>query len=335
MTIDMHTHYLPPDLAAAFRARRDPPWIETLADGSERLHLPVGHLPYVEADYVDMDRRTDFMDTHGIEKQLLSLPGLFGLDSLPASDCGALLAAFNDHAAALMRDRSDRFAAIAALPLADIDASVAEYRRARGMGLAGMILPINGFLSEEAAARYLPLLAVAEELGGHIFIHPGRRPDQVPPPGARPAAYPFPDNVLARQALGVQDAVGACMVTLIYGDLKKNFPNVAIQVANLGGTLTILMERIAHAVALRDPDAAPPEIPPGLFVDCASLGTVALEAAISVYGADRVLFGTDCPVFETPRTLQAVADARIDDETRTVILHRNAKTLLDQALRYG
>jgi predicted TIM-barrel fold metal-dependent hydrolase len=336
VTVDMHCHYLPPALDEAFRARRDPPWIETLADGAERLHLPIGFLPFLREDYVDMDRRIAFMDAHGIARQMVSLPGLFGLDSLPASECGALLTAYNDHAAALAAAHPDRFAAIAALPLADIDAAVAEYRRARtGRGLSGMILPVSGFISVEAATRYAPLLSAAQQLGGHVFIHPGRRPDQVPPPGGQPKAYPYADNVLARQALAVQDAVGNCMVTLIHGGVLAPFPDVTVQVANLGGTLTIVTERIAHAVALRDPDAAPPAIPDRLYVDCASLGPVALEAAVAVYGADRVVFGTDCPVFETPRTLRAVADARLDDSQRRAILSDNAAALLDRASPSG
>jgi predicted TIM-barrel fold metal-dependent hydrolase len=331
MTFDMHCHYLPPALASAFRARREPPWIETVASGTARLHLPVGALPYEEADYVDMERRIAFMDRHGIALQLLSLPGLFGLDSLPVAECGALLAAFNDHVAALCRALPGRFAGIAALPLADIDLAVAEYRRARGeLGLAGMILPVDGFVSGEAASRYAPLFAAAQEIGGHVFIHPGRRPDQVPPPGARPAAYPYADNVLARQALGVQDAVGRCMVTLIHGGFLAPWPDVTVQVANLGGTLTIVMERIAHATLLRDPEAQPASIPPGLYVDCASLGPVALKAAIAVYGADRVLFGTDCPVFSTERTLAAVAEAGLPESDRAAVLHDNAAALLSR-----
>ena len=44
MVIDLHTHYVPEALAAAFRNRQAPPFIETLDDGSESLHMPHGRL---------------------------------------------------------------------------------------------------------------------------------------------------------------------------------------------------------------------------------------------------------------------------------------------------
>ena len=88
MTIDMHTHYIPEPMVKAFRDRRVAPWIETTGSGEEFLHMPVGSLAF-GSEYFDMDARIDFMDQRGIDKQLLSFPGLFGLDSLPADDPGA------------------------------------------------------------------------------------------------------------------------------------------------------------------------------------------------------------------------------------------------------
>jgi len=209
---------------------------------------------------------------------------------------------------------------------------VREYRRARSLGLAGLILPVNGFVSVEAAARYVPLLDAVARAGGHVFIHPGRRPDEVPPPGSPEREYPFPDNVLARQALSVQNAVAAAMVTLLFSDLLDPWPSLTVQVANLGGTLPMVLERIDHAVALRDPAAAlPSSRTQRVHVDCASLGPRAIEIAVATFGADRILFGTDCPIFSTERTLAAVAAARIGEDDRRALLDGNAATLLSTA----
>src|SRR4051812_34513189 len=124
MTIDLHTHYVSPALAAALRKRTVPPRIETLADGSERFHLPVGFLQF-GSEYIDMNARIAFMNERGINKQMLSFPGLFGVDSLAIGEAQPLLIPFNDDLAALCGRHPDRFCGLAALPFADMDRAVA------------------------------------------------------------------------------------------------------------------------------------------------------------------------------------------------------------------
>src|SRR3546814_11978721 len=82
-----------------------------------------------------------------------------------------LLIPFNDDLAQLCRRLPDRFAGLAALPYADMGRAVAEYRRARTqLGLAGDILPVNGFLSLATAETFRPNFAAARDLGGQLFI---------------------------------------------------------------------------------------------------------------------------------------------------------------------
>lgn len=47
-------------------------------------------------------------------------------------------------------------------------------------------------------------------------------------------------------------------------------------------------------------------------------------------GADRIVMGTDCPIFSTDWTLAAIRGARIDDADRQAILHGNAEQLLER-----
>lgn len=329
MTIDMHTHYVPAEMAEAFRARRIAPWIEAKPNGKEWLHMPVGSLEF-GTEYVDMDRRVAFMDRLGIATQWLSFPGLFGLDSRPAAESLPLLKIFNDDAAALAQRRPDRFVALAALPMADMAEAVAEFRRARTtLGHVGAILPNNAFLTIAEAEKLKPLFAAGQELGAHFFIHPGRRPDEVKMDEPSIPPLPFPDLPVARQALNLQDRVGSCMATLLFSDFLDDYPNVTVHVANMGGTLPIVIERMDHVLATRGDDAEPMRRRRGnLYVDCSSLGPHALEIAVAVYGADRIVVGTDCPIFRTDWTLGAIRDARIDAAARDAILRGNAMELL-------
>lgn len=48
---------------------------------------------------------------------------------------------------------------------------------------------------------------------------------------------------------------------------------------------------------------------------------------MATFGADRVLFGTDCPIFSTRRSLDAVRDANLTGDQRQAILETNADAL--------
>ena len=329
MIIDMHTHYMPDEMAAGLRARRAAPWIETTGQGRERIHLPIGSLDF-GAQFTDMTARIDFMDGLGIDRQLLSFPSLFGLDSVAVDQAWPLLRLFNDHVSALCARHPDRFTGVASLPMADMDAALEEFRRARSeLGLIGAILPNNCFMSIEEAEKLRPLFELGRELGAHFFIHPGRRPDEVPEDDTEPGKYPFADNVLHRQALDVQNKVAGAMTTLLFSDFLDPYPDISVHVANLGGTLPMVIERMDHSVGLRTPDAAlPSSRARRVHVDCSSLGARSLELAVAIYGADRIMVGTDCPIFRTDWTLQAITDARITEDERALIRGGNAAELL-------
>ena len=327
MTIDLHTHFIPPGLADAFRERTEAPFIESDGTGGERLVMPVGTLPFDDA-YMDMEARIAFMDGLGIARQVLSLPGLFGLDSRPAAEALPLLRLFNEEAARHAADHPDRFSAIAALPFDDLDAAVTEFRRARTeLGHIGAILPNNFFLSLDWMEKLRPIFDAAEALGGHLFVHPGRRPDQA---NDMEGAGAPPDTMMPRRQLALQHQVANAMASLIYGDLLDGYSNFSLHVANIGGTLPLVAERIDQTAALRAPgDEVPHDRLRRVHVDCSSMGPRAIEAAVAFYGADRIVFGSDCPIYRSDWTLQAVRDARIDDTEKTAILSGTAETMLD------
>lgn len=324
MTLDLHAHWVPAELAAELRQRKRIPRIESDGRGGERLVMPVGALQFT-ADYSDLDARLAFMDRVGVERQLLSLPGLFGIDCLPAAESLPLTQGFNRLLAQACRKHPRRFWGLAALPLADPALAAAELRRARTEpGLLGAILPINAFVRLSEAEKLRPLLSIANEIGAHMFLHPGRRPDEasLPPPAPR-------DSDLARRALDVQTEVAEAMITLLLSDFLDAFPRVSLHVANLGGTFPAILERLDHTVRLRTPGAVLPSTRTRrVHVDCSSLGPIALEQAVRVYGAERIVVGTDCPIFSTEWTLQAIQDARLTGPGRRRILRENALELL-------
>ena len=196
MVIDTHAHFMPESVVDAMRRRTAAPAIRIMEDGEERRLMPAGHtLPFSRESYTDMAARIEFMDRHGIRRQVLSMGLLFGLHCLPAADAVPLARLFNDDLGDLCRRHGDRFSGIALLPLSDMAASVAELARAHHeCGLAGAILPANALLDLARAEALRPLFEAGNRLGLRFFIHPGQRPDEFGVGGGRAA----PDNVIVR-----------------------------------------------------------------------------------------------------------------------------------------
>jgi predicted TIM-barrel fold metal-dependent hydrolase len=109
---------------------------------------------------------------------------------------------------------------------------------------------------------------------------------------------------------------------------------VTVVVHNLGGNIPYEVERMDHRSLLDTPDE---ELPSSrfrkakVFVDCNSFGPRAIEAAVALYGAERIVCGTDGSAFGVDWTRKALDDAQIGEEARELILHRNAAAMLARA----
>ena len=91
----------------------------------------------------------------------------------------------------------------------------------------------------------------------------------------------------------------------------------------------MLIERMDNVSLTRTPNAPLPSSRVNRFhVDCSSLGPRSLELATSIFGANRIVFGTDCPIFSTEQSLNAVATANIKASEKQLILNDNARELL-------
>lgn len=307
--IDFHCHWLPDGLADALRAREKAPMIRTV-DGAEQLIVYREGLPY-GPDMTDMDRRIAFMDKRKVATQVLSLPGLFGIDSLPADEAAPLLSLFNDALAAEMPVRASRLAGLVALPIADMDLCISFLKD--GMeekGFAGAILPADGFVNRRAAEYFEPLLEAAAGLGAHLFIHPGPMPAALVDADARATVGPVDglDNAPLRHiVLNVQALLTEVTMTLTMTDLLAPYPDLTVQVANLGGAMPFVIDRMDHVVGRRTPDRALPSTRMHrVYVDTSSFDTPTIDAATRVFGPDRILFGSDCPIFSTSRIQTAL-----------------------------
>jgi predicted TIM-barrel fold metal-dependent hydrolase len=331
--IDMHAHWKPAEVADALRARTKEPRIVRDQDGVEVLKSRMSEEPLAQA-FDDVDFHLSRMDRQGVEVSVLSLTGTFcWIEAQPPEVSVPLCRRVNDRLSAICQEHPGRFAAYAALPLTDITAAAAELERVLALpGMIGAQIPGNAFLTADDAEAMRPLLEVANRHHAVLFIHHGPRPGD-----AYPKVSGDTDNARRRNGtLDMQASLSSVMVTLCLTEYLEPYPNVTIQVHNLGGNIPYEVERMDHRSLLDTPEE---ELPSSrfrrakVFVDCNSFGPRAIEAAVSLYGAERIVCGTDGSEFGCDWTRKALADARIGEDEREQILHRNAAAMIGRVVR--
>jgi len=327
--IDMHAHWRPAELADALRARTREPRILRTQDGVEVLKSPrMSEEPLAQAfDHVDF--HLGRMDRQAVRMSVLSLLGSFcWIESQPVDVAVPLCRVVNDRFSAICQEHPGRFAAYAALPLIDISAAAAELERALGLpGMIGAQLPGNAFLTRRDAEAMRPLLEVANRHRAVLFVHHGPRAGDTFPKVAGDT-----DNARRRNGtLDMQASLSSVMVTLCLTDYLASYPDTMIHVHNLGGNIPYEVERMDHRCLLDTPNE---ELPSSRFrkarvyVDCNSFGPRAIEAAVRLYGADRIVCGTDGTEFGCDWTRKALAEAEISQDAREQILNGNAAVML-------
>ena len=326
--IDMHAHWRPAEVTDALRARTREPRVLRNQDGVEVLKSRMGEEPLAKA-FDDVDFHLARMDRQGVSTSVLSLLGSFcWVESQPLAVSVPLCRLVNDSLSRICQQHAGRFVAHAALPLTDIAVAAAEFERALGLpGMVGAQLPGNGFLTARDAAKMRPLLEVANRHHALLFIHHGPLPGDAFPRNASDT-----DNARRRNGtLDMQASLSSAMMTLCLTDFLAPYPDATIYLHNLGGNIPYEVERMDHRCLLDTPHE---ELPSARFrrakvyVDCNSFGPRAIEAGVRLYGAERIVCGTDGTEFGCDWTNKALAEAQISEDAREMILHGNAAVML-------
>jgi 5-carboxyvanillate decarboxylase len=328
--IDCHAHWIGPHVVELLAARSGP-------------RPPQG------AGWFDIDARLRDMDANGVERQVIAWVGGAFDGAMPPSDARPLWRAQNDDVAALVRKYPARFSGLASLPTANIAWAAEELDRAHAeLGLIGAVLPLDAFVSLAGARALAPIFEVAQKRRSHIFVHrgaaaadiPGQQPEAgavnpyfglpVPNRAAPPAPAALGDNVPARTLLATATHLASGVVTLAFTDFLDAYPDVTVQVAMMGGAIACVAEHVQMASA----DAGSP-LPPkrlkSVYLDTgqSGRGPRGIALAAQVFGADRILFGTDSgPVASIAPTLASVKQADLAAADKSMILSGNARRLL-------
>lgn len=274
------------------------------------------------------DLRTSTMDAQGVDVQVLALapPGTQGL---PAAESVALSRDANDRAAAIVRERPDRFRAMATLPLGSPAAAAAELERAASLGLRGTM--VHGRSGDVLLddPRLDDLWSVAAALDQPVFVHP-----QVPPESIRTAAYSGlggqADLALATYAWGWHLEAGTAALRLMAAGALDRHPDLQLVLGHWGELLLFWHQRadgLARAAGLER--SITEYLQQNVWITASGmLDPALLTHALAVTTADRILFSTDYP-FQAPsrEDVAAFLDAIPDAAARRAIAAGNAAAL--------
>jgi aminocarboxymuconate-semialdehyde decarboxylase len=291
--IDVHAHYVPPQLIAAIKSKGSAIGVRLApADGGkEALAFDYGFRvrPFFPRLIEPVAERRKWMDEQHIDHQIVGTwPDIFGY-GLPRDACIAWHRMLNDTLAEWTADNSKKFSWISSLPLIDAEAAAEELERSAGIGAIGAIISSNIEDVNLGEIALDPFWRKAEALGFPILIHPVN-------------AAPAPRTVkfaLAQIALYTYDTTLGVGSLLMSGVMDR-FPNLKLLWSHGGGTFPYLAGRfdVMHKrmdkasqknVAAKTPSAYATQ----MTYDSIVHAPKALRFLIDIAGVGNVLLGTD------------------------------------------
>ena len=278
----------------------------------------------------DVEGRLKEMEKWGIAMQVLSVPfhGALVQDKTAAVELTEMA---NDMILQAARAYPERFRVLLALPLQfpelaievlDCFAKEPMVVGAALMGSAGG-RPLND-------PAFMPVYAELERRGLPFLLHP------ISPPGL--------DCMLE---LNLANVVGFMFETtlaaarLVFAGVFERHPKLQMIFPHLGGLAPYLMGRIQWGYerfpACSENLSAPPETYfKRFYYDTVCRNVPALRMALSMFGVDHVLFGTDIPFREDiDLQLQDLEALKLSDADRRVIDCENTARLLGIQLASG
>jgi aminocarboxymuconate-semialdehyde decarboxylase len=294
--VDWHTHAVAPDLEAPAQDRADYAW--PVAERVDDTHATmwVGSRRYREIDdrCWSVTRRIADMDAEGVAVQVVSPMPVTLCHDAPPAGAASLARAQNAFFAALVAEAPDRFRALGAVPLQDVDAAVAELRRCvLELGFAGVEVGARVGSLELSDPAFGPFFDAADELGAVVFVHPV---DENLDPRLAAAGLAF--------GVGMPGETAVAGAGLLTAGTLVDRPNVRVCLAHGGGSLPAILPRvtkgqsIAAAAAGRGPVAAADTAlvrAGALWCDSLTYDATSLRLVLDRVGEDHVVLGTDYP----------------------------------------
>jgi aminocarboxymuconate-semialdehyde decarboxylase len=322
--IDLHVHYYTDfylqavEEAATTRVYRRPEDGRLVAIWREGVALTV---PQV---HPGVSQRLEMMDRIGIETQVLSIPSP-SVYFLEDAEADLLAHRVNEEFASICRDHPERFRALAALPMQNLDLALAGLTETIDqLGLSGIMLltNIDGVPLDDL--RFEPFWEAADDRSLLVYVHP-----------TVPDAQHMSDYALAI-GVGFFADTNLSLARLAYSGVFERYPRIRWIFSHLGGTLPFMLPRLDNYhrqfPECREKAPRPPsDYIKSLVFDTATFHRPAIRCAVDTLGLERLVFGSDYP--HVPGGVEpflAALDATGASQSELERLVRErARTLLD------
>ena len=292
--IDAHAHYVPPDFPTPGSSACPGGW-PAMAPAPQcgHRHVMINDKVYrtVSDQCWDPVRRRADMAQMRVAHQVLSpMPELLAY-WLPIQHARILLRDMNERLARVVQDDPDRFSGLGAVPLQDVDLAIEELHYiANVLRLSGVEIGSNVNGRPIGAPEFDPFFEAAARLGMAVFVH-----------AVKPAGM---DRLIGppalEQALAFPGEIGLAAASAITTNLALRHPALRLAFSHGGGSLALLIPRLAQACtlfpALRDSvQESPLTQARRFFYDTLVYDASTLRHLIQQFGVDRLMLGTDYP----------------------------------------
>jgi predicted TIM-barrel fold metal-dependent hydrolase len=328
LKIDAYSHISPPKYSNVLK-KEHPGFYNQI----------LGHTPPL----FDLEHRFRIMDIYPDIVQVLTVGPVPSLEHFADSEKSVGLAKLaNDEMAELVLKYRDRFvAAIALLPMNNIDAALKETDRAiNELGFRGIYVHSNINGKPLDSPEFMPLYEKMAQYNLPIYIHPWRSDDFTDYQTEEKSKY------MIASIFGWPYETTAAMTRLIFSGILEKYPNLKVITHHCGGMVPYYAQRIlqhygqqdrnGRAPYIRALSKSPIEYYKMFYNDTAIHGnTPALMLAYDFWGADHIVFGADMPLgdhyygFRSYRqTINAIEAMEISDAEKKKIFTDNALSLL-------
>jgi len=319
MVIDVHNHFYPPEYLDALRDEDSVVRVTIDESGNPCVHYP-GDYNVAVRGHRDIEYRTDVLVRDGVDTQVITLttPGTHVEQPARAVRLARLV---NDAFAAIVRERSPRFAALATLPLCDPAASVAELTRAvEELHFAGAMLFSNVNGVALADSRFEPLYAEANRLGAVMHIHP-----------TSPVGVEAMTDFWLMPLVGFLWDTTLAAAKLVFAGVPERYPKIKWVLGHLGGAIPYIAERLdrgwrAFGECRAQIDQPPSEYLRRFYFDTVNFDARALRFAANFGGVSQLLGGSDYPhaIGSIDLMKESIANAGFTVSERAQVLGGNA-----------
>jgi aminocarboxymuconate-semialdehyde decarboxylase len=324
--IDIHTHIVPENFPPYRGKGKDVPWPSMAEAHACHRHVMIsGKLYRTVADGSwSVPRRIEEMGAMRVNRQALSpMPELLSY-WLPLDDAKVLIRYLNEQIAEMIALAPERFVGLGCVPLQDTEQAIRELEHVmHNLRFAGVEIAshVNGVSIGDA--RFEPFFAACEKLGAAIFVHALR------PAGQERIVGSFPE-----QAVCFPGDVALACASMITGGIASRHPKLRIAFSHGGGTMSILMPRLAHAwnmfpKAKESLPESPATIAKRFYYDELVFEPRAVRFLVETFGGSQILVGSDYPFALGDWTpMKTLENAALDTATVQAITSTNAKRFL-------